>query len=193
MIEFEEDDSEEFNDSDTDISIFDIGEDDGSDRGNDMIVAEADDFVEEESVYDKEWFGHGGTEAPSKDTFASYPESHFCETDDRYMDESQEITEATNQRALRELREYDMLQEQEKEEEEQWLQELNDLEDIDYQIRCKSEEKNAELANMEYDLKYSEDKEPLQDSIKRLKKESDDLHSKLNDASYDVGAHIRGC
>lgn len=75
----------------------------------------------------KDCFGHGGDDMETEDPYASYPESHFTETDDRYLDSYAEDTEETNLRALRELEELRRIQEEESElyeEEERLRQEL---------------------------------------------------------------------
>ena len=62
------------------------------------------------------------------DTYASYPESHFSETDDRYMDEHAEATEKTNERARRELEEFQRMQDEEAELEEAEVQRQAEME-----------------------------------------------------------------
>ena len=69
------------------------------------------------SEENEECYGHGGDDMTTYDPYASYPESHFSETDERYMDEQAEMTEATNQKALRELDEFQRLQDEEAEQE----------------------------------------------------------------------------
>lgn len=69
------------------------------------------------SEENEECYGHGGDGMTTYDPYASYPESHFPETDERYMDEQAEMTEATNQKALRELAEFQRLQDEEAEQE----------------------------------------------------------------------------
>lgn len=136
---------------------------------------------EDDSTIGEEWFGHGGTEMPSYDWSANYSESHFCETDERYMDKESEDTEATNQRALRELEEFNRILEEEADEEEEWLSEQAELEDFEEEARTVLEENDAAWFKAESE----EDKEKL----KEICKES---HANLDNASYDVGHHIRG-
>ena len=80
-------------------------------------------------------YGHGGDDMTTYDPYASYPESHYSETDERYMDEQSEMTEATNQRALRELNEFQRLQDEEE------AAENEDLEDLEEELE------NEEIAD----------------------------------------------
>ncbi len=80
---------------------------------------EEEEAQDEEERANQDCYGHGGTDMSSYDSYATYPESHFAETDARYLDEESEMTEATNQKALRELEEFQRLEAEQAEAERQ--------------------------------------------------------------------------
>ena len=107
---------------------------DSADEGNDTSNEPSDNISEENADADDseagndKCYGHGGDNMETYDTYASYPESHFSETDDRYMDEHAEATEKTNERARRELEEFQRMQDEEAELEEAEVQRQAEME-----------------------------------------------------------------
>ena len=107
---------------------------DGTEEGYDTPDEPNDDATEngedadDSEVEDDKCYGNGGDNMETYDPYASYPESHFSETDDRYMDEHAEATEKTNERARRELEEFQRMQDEEAELEEAEVQRQAEME-----------------------------------------------------------------
>ena len=104
----------------------------GMDRWRDRSLREnSEESIEDNSgVRNYDCYGHGGDDMTTYDPYASYPESHFSETDDQYMDEQAEDTERTNARARRELNYFQrMLDEDAELEEEEEMQRQAELEE----------------------------------------------------------------
>ena len=72
-------------------------------------------------------YGNAGS-----DPYASYPESHYSETSDLYMNEQEEMTAATNDRARRELEGFNRFQKEEQErDDEEHLKQEQEITDIE--------------------------------------------------------------
>ena len=108
------------------------------------------------SEVNEECYGHGGDDMITYDPYASYPESHFSETDERYMDEQAEMTEAINQKALRELKEFQRLQDEEAEMEAEQEAEAQRQAEMEKELE-KKQEKYKDL-----DLEYKQIKNDIE-------------------------------
>ena len=114
----------------------------------------------------EECYGHGGDDMTTYDSYASYPESHFSETDECYMDEQAEMTEATNQKALRELDEFQRLQDeeakQEAEAQRQTEMEVEQEAEAQRQAEMEKELDKIQEKYKELDLEYKQIKNDIE-------------------------------
>lgn len=131
--------SDEFNEDMGDVQ-------DSFDTSASEMSSEVEDTTSEDIELDEECYGHGGDDMDTYDSYASYPESHFSETDEQYMDEHAEATEATNERAQRELEEFQRLQDEEAE--------LEEAEAETEQIESEAEQEALELEEQDTETQH---------------------------------------
>ena len=114
------------------------------------------------SEENEECYGHGGDDMTTYDPYASYPESHFSETDERYMDEQAEMTEATNQKALRELDEFQRLQDEEAEQEAEAQRQAEMEAEAQRQTEMEKELEKKQEKYKDLDLEYKQIKNDIE-------------------------------
>ena len=123
----------------------------------------------------EECYGHGGDDMTTYDPYASYPESHFSETDERYMDEQAEMTEATNQKALRELDEFQRLQNEEAEQEAEALRqaEMEAEQEAEAQRQAEMEAEQEAEAQRQAEMEAEQEAEALRQAEMEAEQEAE--------------------
>ena len=131
-------------------------------------LSEQDDTQGVESTYQPEYGTAGGY------LFASYPDSHFVETDDRFMDEQAELTAETNERARRELKEFERIQ---------WL-----IYEEDQELENSEDQEQENIENQEH-IQMEEDIENNNYNNQQLD-DADNGYSEDDDSSK-INEHLR--